>query len=313
MRISKIFFLPLLALLVSITVTAQRSEYLLQFKNGTELQQFLTYSPKRIPLISAHRGGPVKGFPENALETFANTITVHPAIIECDITLSKDSVLVLMHDDKLDRTSTGTGVIKEQPYAELEKLYLKDNEGTVTSYKIPKLDDVLAWGKNKVIFTLDVKRGVPYARVIEAIRRTKTESCSVIITYNATQAAEVAKLAPDLMISVTVQNKEDLQRLYDNGVPYNRMLAFVGVREADPALYELLHEHKIQCILGTLGNLDRQAEARGDRLYYDMITRGADILSADRTREADAMVNQYREDNKLTSPHIVKRPLRNVQ
>ncbi len=310
MRIVKLFLFSFSSLLFSITVIGQQVQHLLQFKNADELQKFLTYSPERIPLVSAHRGGPVKGFPENAVETFAHTITAHPSIIECDITMSKDSVLVLMHDDRLDRTSTGSGSIKEKLYTDLEKLNLKDNEGAITNFKIPTLDEVLIWGKNKVIFTLDVKRGVPYARVIEAIRRTKTESCSVIITYNATQAAEVAKLAPDLMISVSIQNKEDLERLYNSGVPYNRMLAFVGVREADPALYALLHEYKIQCILGTLGNLDRQAEAKGDRVYYDMIVRGADILSADRTRAAEVMVNQYREDHKLSSPHLVKR---NVQ
>lgn len=289
---------------VVVTVAAQQP-YRLQFASVTELQQFLSYSNKRMPLISAHRGGPAKGFPENALETFQHSILFHPLIIECDIALSRDSILVLMHDDKLDRTTTGTGSVRDYDWSELQKLQLQDNSGDTTAFRIPLLEEALKWGKGKVIFTLDVKRGVPYAKVIEAVRRTNAESCSVIITYNVNQAAEVYRLAPDLMISASVQNKEDLVRLNDAGVPDNRIVAFVGVREADSTLYTLLHERKILTIVGTMGNLDRQATARGEQVYYGLIDRGADILSTDRPVEAGEAIKPYIKEHQLQSRHIV--------
>src|SRR5690606_25051382 len=68
------------------------------FTGIEDLYRFLTYSEDRVPLVSAHRGGPDIGFPENAIETFQRAASKMPAIIECDIALSKDSVLVLMHD-----------------------------------------------------------------------------------------------------------------------------------------------------------------------------------------------------------------------
>ena len=276
----------------------------ISFKTVTELQQFLSYSKQRVPLISAHRGGPQKGFPENALETFKHSILSQPLVIECDIALSKDSVMVLMHDNRLDRTSTGKGLLSDYTYAELSKFWLKDNAGDTTPFRIPKLDDVLLWGKGKVIFTLDVKRGVPYSMVVDAVRRRRAEAASVIITYNANQAAEVYQLAPDLMISASIQNKEDLQRLPDKGIPDNRLVAFIGVTEANADLYNLLHEHKILCILGTMGNLDRQAVARGEKTYYSFIENGADILSTDRPNEAGKVLQQYIGDNHLYSKHI---------
>lgn len=284
----------LLLLLVTFSATAQQ----LKFKTTKELQKFLTYSKERFPLISAHRGGPEKGFPENALETFQHSSLSQPLIIECDIALSKDSVMVLMHDNRLDRTSTGKGNIGDYTWNELKTFYLKDNNGDTTTFRIPLLDDVLRWGKGNVIFTLDVKRGVPYAKVVEAVRRCKAESCSIIITYSADQATEVSKLAPDLMISASIQKKEDLVRLNTNGVPNNRLVAFIGTREADAEFYQYLHENGILCILGTMGNLDKQAIARGDKNYYDFVERGADILSTDRPHEAGAMLQEYRTKNK---------------
>ncbi|MEQ8748429.1 MAG: glycerophosphodiester phosphodiesterase family protein, partial [Amphiplicatus sp.] len=62
-----------------------------------------------ISLVSAHRGGPAPGFPENAVETFARTISLAPALIEIDVAQSADGVLFLMHADRLERTTTGGG------------------------------------------------------------------------------------------------------------------------------------------------------------------------------------------------------------
>lgn len=303
MRKSGLFTICLLLLAV-FSLQAQQTSSTIRFNTIEALRQFLRYHENRYPLISAHRGGPEKGFPENAIETFEHSIRYQPLVIECDIALSKDSALVMMHDDRLDRTTTGTGLVGDYTLEALKALYLKDNEGNVTGFRIPTLDEVLLWGKDKVLFTLDVKRGVPFARVIEAVRRCKAEAYSVIITYNADQAREVHELAPDLMISVSISSREAYDRLHANGVPDDRMVAFVGVREPDAALYNFLHERKIMCIVGTMGNLDRQAAARGDKLYYELIERGADMLSTDRTIEAGRQLQQYVGDHRIQSPYI---------
>ena len=159
-----------LFLLVFLNSCAQQKEYLLQFKTPKELHRFLSYSDTFIPLVSAHRGGPVKGFPENCTATFNNSIQYNPTIVETDIALSKDSVLVMMHDNTLDRTTTGTGKIEDYTYQELQQLFLEDNDGNKTPYKIETLDEVLKWGKGKVIYNLDVKKGVPMQMIIDAVR-----------------------------------------------------------------------------------------------------------------------------------------------
>ncbi len=244
---------------------------------------FFTPGNPHFPMVSVHRGGgELPGYPENCLESFAYFARQMPSIIECDIAMSRDSVLYMMHDNTLDRTTTGSGKTSQRDWAYLESLYIKDNFGTVSPYRIPTLDQVLVWGKNKVLFTLDVKRGTPFEKVIESVRRTKAENYSVIITYNATDARKVYDLHPGLMISVGIMKPEDYHRLHELGIPDRNMVAFIGVNEPDKALIDFLHAKGIPVILGVLGNLDKKAAARGNNVYKNYIDLGVDILSTDR-------------------------------
>lgn len=269
-----------------------------------DLYRFFTFHEQRYPLVSAHRGGPTSGYPENALETFAFQHRYQPLIIECDIRMTRDSVLILMHDETLERTTDGSGRVSDRTYEQLRSLRLRDPDGALTDYRIPTLDEALQWGANKVIYTLDVKRGVPYQQVVQAIQRNRAESYSVVITYNADQVLEVHRLDPSLMISASIRSAADLLRLNDRSIPDNRLLAFVGTSEVDPDVYDLLHGHGIMCILGTMGNLDRQAERIGNSHYVTLIERGADILSTDRPREAGESLERYRKKMRLTSSFV---------
>ena len=255
-----------------------------------EAERFRYLAGQR-PLISVHRGGgDLTGYPENCLESFAYVARQigrpdAPAVIECDIDLTKDSVLVMMHDATLDRTTTGTGRLIDHTNAEVQQVKLEDNFGNPTAFRVPTLNQILAWGRTHVLFTLDVKRNVTFASVINQVRKTKTENNVAIITYTAKDAVLVNKLAPDLMISVTIRNQAEYDQLHDLGIPDNRMVAFVGVTTPAPELYTFLHQKGIATILGTLGNLDKQAATKGDKLYNEWTAAGADMLSTDRPLE----------------------------
>ena len=250
------------------------------------------YLPAQKPLISAHRGGgDYAGYPENCIESFAWLAKQMPVIIECDVTLTKDSVPVMLHDETLERTTTGTGRVGEVSWEYCQGLRLKDNKGTLTAFKMPTLAQVLAWGRDKVIFTIDVKRSVPFEKVTELVKRYRAHNYASIITYNAQDAAKVHRLDPEIMISVTIRNQNEYQRHHDLGIADQRMIAFVGTREPNAELCDFLHQKGIRCILGTLGNLDKMAEARGDQVYQEFVKKGADILSTDRPLAAHKAIN----------------------
>ena len=293
-----VFFLGVLSL------TAQHKEHKIHFKKNKNFKTFFKASTNFYPLVSAHRGGPTKDFPENCTATFANTIKYNPTIIETDIALTKDSILVMMHDNTLDRTTTGTGNIGNYSYKELQAFNLKDTEGNVTPYKIETLDEILKWGKGKVIYTLDVKRGVPFKMIVDAVKRNKAENYSIIITYNANQAAEVAQLDPNMLISVSARGKEDVERLQEMGVKTQNMVAFVGTSFPKPEVLAYMKTQGITCISGTMGNLDKSAIANGDKIYLDIIKAGVMIISSDRPVEVAQQMAIYIDENKLKSKFI---------
>jgi len=234
-------------------------------------------------MVSVHRGGgEMAGYPENCLESFQNISSKMPCIIECDVEMTKDSVLVLMHDKTLDRTSTGSGLVVSHNFSEIKEYYLEDNFGYRTNFRIPTLENTLDRGKNKVIFTLDVKKTTPYRKVLELVKSKKAENFAVIITYNANEAIEVYKLNPDVLISVSLMQENDYYRLKELGIPDKNMLAFIGTREPKTEFIEFLHQKGIKTILGVLGNLDKKAAAKGDEFYDELIKKGVDILATDR-------------------------------
>ncbi|MFN8517718.1 MAG: glycerophosphodiester phosphodiesterase family protein [Thermomicrobiales bacterium] len=90
------------------------------------------------PLILGHRGASVAR-PENTIEAFAHAIALGAVGIECDVQRTADGELVLIHDDTLDRTTNGTGVVGDLPWSALANL---DAGG---GRPIPRLADLFAW------------------------------------------------------------------------------------------------------------------------------------------------------------------------
>ncbi len=242
-------------------------------------------------MVSAHRGGgEYAGFPENALESFQYLLSKTPTILEFDVAMTKDSVFILMHDNTLDRTTTCTGEVKDKTWAEIKPCYLEDNEGRETPFKVPLYADALQFIKGKAIATVDVKRGVPYEKIVEYIVNYKAEDYAAVITYNLPDAQKVHRLNPDLMISVTIRDEKELQQTLDGGIPPKNIIAFTGTREANPALYKKLHELGILTIFGTLGGHDEKAEKMSKKeskaMYQQFVQSGVDILATDRPIEA---------------------------
>ncbi|MCG8476928.1 MAG: glycerophosphodiester phosphodiesterase family protein [Cytophagales bacterium] len=255
-----------------------------------QTQELLSYSKDRIPLVSAHRGGPYPGYPENCLETFNFVADKYPVLVECDVFMTKDDSLMMIHDSRLERTTTGRGPVGNKTYSELKSLKLKDNMGEVTVYRIPSFWEVLQWAKRKAVLTIDVKKGVPWERVLETLRRSGAAPYCSIITYSAKDAAKVHQIDPEIMISVTVRNREEYRRYRKAGIPDNRMIAFTGLTQRSPDFYKFLHKKGIMCIVGAIGNLDRRAQSKGNQLYAELIKGGGDIIATDRPLEANKAI-----------------------
>lgn len=118
------------------------------------VQEQLKHPENETILISAHRGD-WRHAPENSIQCLKQSIDKCYDIVECDIKISKDGQLIIMHDKTIDRTTNGKGRPEEFTLAELKELRLKDALGYVTKHRIPTFEEYLQVAKGKVMLCLD--------------------------------------------------------------------------------------------------------------------------------------------------------------
>ena len=300
--------LSLLGLSVAVLTgpsVAQSSEaQLWKIEPGTDLSATLDcFETAGQTLISAHRGGPSPGLPENAIETMDAVLTAIPAIMEVDVAASRDGVLYLMHDRTLDRTTTGSGNVAETDWDEVEGLFLRDEAGWVTPYKVPTLKAALEWARGKTLLQIDFKRTAPFEDVIAMIRQTDNADNVILIAYTLDAAKKLHQLAPEMLISYSINSPDDLTEVTSAGIPADKIVAFTGTRTVRPDLYRALDEQDVEVIFGTLGrspdSIDNVIEQYGmEQRYSELGAGGVDIIATDRPRAAaEALQKAGRQPN----------------
>lgn len=239
--------------------------------------------------ISAHRAQSADDQPENSVAAIEATGRAIPgAILEIDAALTRDGKLVLMHDETLERTSTGRGRVADLTFAEVRAARLEATNGTVTDAPPPTLREALdAAGRVGAIASIDLKPAdeaatVALARaVIAEVRAAGAQDRVILITYSDETARAVAALAPEMMISAGLNDVAGL-----HGLNAAQILAWTGTREARPALWRALGDMGVEAQFGTLGSpgrrLDDQYAADGDLSEYrDLFDQGVVVIATD--------------------------------
>ncbi len=250
-------------------------------------------------LLSAHRGGPYPGYPENAVETMAAILREVPTLMEIDVAASSDGILYLMHDETLDRTTTGTGAVNALSWADIAKLRLIDEVGRKTAFATPRFSDALRWAKGRTILQIDFKPSARYEDVIDEINHQDAEDSVILIAYTLASARKLHRLAPHMMISLGINSQSELNGAVAAGIPANRLMGFTGTEAPRPRLFSTLNARNVEVIFGTLGgseSIDREIAHSGDAARYAKIAAaGVDIIATDRPKQAhDALAKAGR-------------------
>lgn len=239
--------------------------------------------------ISAHRAVSALDQPENSIAAIEATGRAIPnAILELDAVLTKDRQLVLMHDDTMDRTTTGRGRVADLTLAQVKQARLKASNGALTRAAPPTLGEALdAAGRVGAIASIDLKPAdgettVDLARaVIDQVRQSRAGNRVILITYNDADARAVAAMAPEMMISAGLGGVDNL-----SGLNPAQILAWTGTREERPALWRALREAGVEVQFGTLGaegvRRDDRYAADGDvSEYRDLVRQGVTVIATD--------------------------------
>lgn len=88
--------------------------------------------------IIAHRGGP-RYAPENTLAAFQHAVTQGVDWLEFDVQMTQDGVLVIIHDETVDRTTNGTGAVRDLTFAQIHALDAGKGEKVPTFKEVVEL------------------------------------------------------------------------------------------------------------------------------------------------------------------------------
>jgi glycerophosphoryl diester phosphodiesterase len=152
------------------------------------------------PLIGGHRGNPAE-HPENTMRSFRSAIAVGCDLIECDVHLSSDGRLVVIHDHTLERTTNGKGLVRDHTAAELRKLDAGNGE------KIPLLQEVVELALGKVGLVIEIKQ-VPALytgleeKLLNMLRQLGAVSECAVVSFNHAAIHELRKMEPPLQLGI---------------------------------------------------------------------------------------------------------------
>ena len=251
-------------------------------RNYAQVEAYFRYTPGCGTIVSGHRGGMAPGYPENCIETFENTLSHMPSFFEIDPQMTRDSVIVLMHDATIDRTTTGTGKVSDYTYAELQQFFLKDREGNVTTYKIPTLEECIAWSQGKTILNLDIK-DVPLEVMSQFINRLAPANVMYTVR-NAKQARTYLDRDPQAMFSCWCKNMKEFNEYVGERIPWSQVMAYVGTMMLpdQQELYDNLHRNGVMCMISLAPTHDRRAtDAQKIQGYELEIPTGCDVIETD--------------------------------
>jgi glycerophosphoryl diester phosphodiesterase len=150
-----------------------------------------------------HRGA--KGHaPENTLISFQTAMDLDVDGIELDVHLTSDLQLICIHDDTLDRTTSGTGLINSFTFSEL-KVFRIDN-----LHEIPTLEEVLDLIDKKIFINIELKgknTAKPVVDVIESYLNGKNWNYNhfLISSFDWIALQEVRSLNPNIALGVLTQ------------------------------------------------------------------------------------------------------------
>lgn len=230
----------------------------------------------------AHRGA--SGYyPENTILAFEKAVELGCDGIETDVQLTKDGITVLCHDEKIDRTTNGTGFIKDYTYSELCQFDAGIKFGdTFRDLRLPVLDDILRLAKDTgLIVNLELKNNIiEYEgleeKVIDKIRYYGLQGKIIISSFNHYSVMKCRKLDSEIKTGFLYSNSLYDPGFYGSHAGVNALHPNYNTLKGD--VIENIHSHGLEINTYTV-NSEEHMKLLIESKVEGIITNYPDILS----------------------------------
>ncbi len=150
--------------------------------------------------IIAHRGARAEE-PENTLRAIKRAFECGADAVEVDVRLSKDREIVVIHDDTLERTTSGIGKVSEKTFEQLRSLDAGKGE------KIPKLSEVLLLAENLGIkLVVELKEEEMEEIVLDGIAKAGIKERIIISSFYHASLHKIKELSPEMKTGVIISS-----------------------------------------------------------------------------------------------------------
>jgi glycerophosphoryl diester phosphodiesterase len=246
--------------------------------------------------VLAHRGD-WRNEPENSLRGAERTIRMGADMLEVDVRMTKDSVLVLMHDLTIDRTTTGKGNVEDFTLAELKQFYLKECNGEVVAQRIPTFKELMMLCKGRILIVAD--KGENLIRQIEdVLKETGTEG--QVIYKGGRPVRDLKQYNGQLLdhiiyVPLIGDNWTDFASYIEDFIQLYKPVAFeVTYRTEDSPMFEQIEKmQKNGCRVWAssmwaevcAGHTDERGFDEPDESWGWIINHGASIIQTNRAKD----------------------------
>ncbi|MBQ8987947.1 MAG: glycerophosphodiester phosphodiesterase, partial [Lachnospiraceae bacterium] len=159
------------------------------------------------PLIWGHRGA--SGYaPENTLPAFQMAADMGADGVELDIQMTKDGVIVVCHDETIDRTSTGAGWLKDFTFDALRRLDFSNGNTAYEGTKIPSMEEVLdLLDSTGLTINIELKTGIIFydrieEKILELVRRKGWQDRVIYSSFNHYTVCRIKELDPSAKVGL---------------------------------------------------------------------------------------------------------------
>jgi glycerophosphoryl diester phosphodiesterase len=150
----------------------------------------------------AHRGASTV-MPENTVAAFDEAIRLNARAVEFDVHLSADGIPVVIHDDTLDRTTTGRGYVSSHTAFELRRFdagsWLHQRFAGI---RIPTLDEALRAIAPHAIPVIELKTAIPIPLLLDILKQRDALEHAIILSYDRAQLSALRHASRDLLLGL---------------------------------------------------------------------------------------------------------------
>ncbi|MBZ0270941.1 glycerophosphodiester phosphodiesterase family protein [bacterium] len=233
-------------------------------------------------LISAHRGGSTYA-PENSLQAMEQAFARGATIVEMDVRDTADDEFVLMHDDTVNRTTNGDGLVSGMTLAEIKALELN-------RWMYPWIDEVVRvptfgeamqlvashGGQAYVDLKTDAVEGAMHVLIDLGL-----ETSAFVYSGNLSKLDRVRAVSPDIRIQPPTASVAETQALLDHFDPDPEHIELNGEAGLSAANVALIKSVGATISMDSLGVRDIIAILGYPQAWTTMMEEGVDIISTD--------------------------------